>query len=179
MNRVGYLGPISKIFNEPKSLQIKEAVVRVNDWFAWCLWTRDYKHSRDYKHTTGLFLIWLFMRVSLYHFNDMDCIDCKLYKITLDVLVRDGARIRYKLMGFIVYFLLATNKHLFLYGKWTLVTAGTYMTWLCVASKTTCMNWNVHTWASVFLRHLVSTSCMVPFWPYTDSGSVPILGGAS
>ncbi len=29
MNRVEYLGPISKIFNEPKSLQIKEAVVRV------------------------------------------------------------------------------------------------------------------------------------------------------
>ncbi len=25
---------------------------------------------------------------------------------------------------------------------------------------------NVHTWASVFLRHLASTSFMVPFWPY-------------
>jgi hypothetical protein len=26
---------------------------------------------------------------------------------------------------------------------------------------------NVHTWASVFLRHLASTSFMVPFWAYT------------
>jgi hypothetical protein len=35
---------------------------------------------------------------------------------------------------------------------------------------------NVHTWSSVFLRHLASTSFMVPFWAYTDSGSVPISG---
>ncbi len=34
------------------------------------------------------------------------------------------------------------------------------------------------TWASVFLRHLASTSFMVPFWPYTDPGSVPIPGSA-
>ncbi len=35
---------------------------------------------------------------------------------------------------------------------------------------------NVHTWASFFLRHLASTSFMVPFWASTDSGSVPISG---
>ncbi len=35
---------------------------------------------------------------------------------------------------------------------------------------------NVHTWASVFLRHLSSMSCMVPSWAHTDSGSFPILG---
>jgi hypothetical protein len=33
---------------------------------------------------------------------------------------------------------------------------------------------NVHTWALVFLRHLASMPFMVPFWAYTDSGSVPI-----
>ncbi len=37
----------------------------------------------------------------------------------------------------------------------------------------TCID-NVRTWASVFLRHLASTSFMFSFWPYTDSGSVPI-----
>ncbi len=35
---------------------------------------------------------------------------------------------------------------------------------------------NVRTWASVFLRQPASTSFVVPFWAYTDSGSVPILG---
>ncbi len=37
---------------------------------------------------------------------------------------------------------------------------------------------NVHTWTSVFLRHLASTSFMVPFWPYTELGCVPILVSA-
>ncbi len=49
--------------------------------------------------------------------------------------------------------------------------------WQCCASRYiqhTCID-NVHTWASVFLRHLASSSFMVPFWPYTDSGSLPIL----
>ncbi len=38
---------------------------------------------------------------------------------------------------------------------------------------------NIHTWASVLLRHLASTSFMGPFWAYTDSSSVPISGSPS
>jgi hypothetical protein len=49
-------------------------------------------------------------------------------------------------------------------------------TWQCCVSRYrqhACID-SVHTWASVFLRHLASTSFMVPFWPYTISSSVPI-----
>ncbi len=50
---------------------------------------------------------------------------------------------------------------------------------LSISLQNTSILISVHTWASVFLMHLASTSCMVPSWAYLDSGSVPIPGTRS
>ncbi len=101
-----------------------------------------------------------------------------------NITVRDGARIK-ETHGIHGLFLTCEKINTCYYTdttctwKETMIAGHRRYVWsksvnVALQNSTYTLN-NVHTWTSVFLRHLASTSFMVPFWAYTELSSAPIL----